>query len=278
MVAYPDIASAPRSEARRRTFRFMGIAAVTSGLTVLGLEIAAGRLIPFFFGSTYADAVLPARILLVSALLLGVRRVLGDCARGAGRPVVGSAAEAASWVALIPALAFLAPTHGIVGVAWAVFAASCVSAVTAVVFAFAPRGQPDWRRVVSYAATGVPRCCSRLSSRRGCHVECRRCDGGRDGDVGVGIAMLLAQPGLIGDSIYSIRRSVWVSCSLWFSCCDPRTYLAALTTIILGTTSDRRCRARPSSLLLESGRLFLDTAGCHRAWSALLGSTAREAL
>ncbi len=279
MVAYPDIAAAPRSEARRRTFRFMGIAAVTSGLTVLGLEIAAGRLIPFFFGSTYADAVLPARILLVSALLLGVRRVLGDCARGAGRPVVGSAAEAASWVALIPALAFLAPTHGIVGVAWAVFAASCVSAVTAVVFAFAPRARLDWTRVVSYAAPVCLAVAAGLALGEFVTLSVDVVTVAAMVASAVGIAMLLAQPGL-DRRLRSTQPDDRCGC-------DARCGFRGAT----------RLRTWRRSLLLSWARHPIGGAARGRhlccwnlgvcSWiprdvsarrSALLGSTAREAL
>jgi hypothetical protein len=44
-----------------------------------------------------------------------------------GRPDLGSMAEVLSWVVLVPALAVLAPTHGVLGIAWSLVGASLAS-------------------------------------------------------------------------------------------------------------------------------------------------------
>jgi O-antigen/teichoic acid export membrane protein len=55
---------------------------VLTGAVVLVLEILAGWLVPFFFGSEFEDAVLITRILLLGTFFWGVRRVLTDITSG----------------------------------------------------------------------------------------------------------------------------------------------------------------------------------------------------
>ncbi|MGE0544878.1 MAG: O-antigen polymerase, partial [Dehalococcoidia bacterium] len=74
-----------------------------------------------------------ARILLLSGLLLGVRRVLSDAARGAGYPTLGSIAEIVAWLALLPALGILGPLLGLEGIALALVAAAAVSLGAAII-------------------------------------------------------------------------------------------------------------------------------------------------
>jgi O-antigen/teichoic acid export membrane protein len=93
----------------------------------VALELAAGRLVPFFFGADFADSVSVARILVVAAVLFGIRRVLIDVSLGAGRPLAGTVSELVAGVALVAAMAALVPPFGVDGVAAAVVAGAAAS-------------------------------------------------------------------------------------------------------------------------------------------------------
>jgi O-antigen/teichoic acid export membrane protein/O-antigen ligase len=119
MVAYPSVASVNDPQAaRRRMWRYVGLAALISVLLIAPLEMMAGVLVRFFFGDEFAGAESITRILLLGTLFVGVRRVLADGARGAGYPGLGTVAEVASWMSFLPALALLLPL-GVRGVALA---------------------------------------------------------------------------------------------------------------------------------------------------------------
>jgi O-antigen/teichoic acid export membrane protein len=97
--------------------RFVLAGALLTVGVVAALEMLAGRLVPLFFGASYAPAVDVTRFLLVSASFASMRKLLSDCAQGAGYPSFGSLAEIVSWTVLVPALALLTPRFGINGVA-----------------------------------------------------------------------------------------------------------------------------------------------------------------
>ena len=129
MIALPQVARA-RGAARALDFRrYVVFTILLTGLAVLALEILAGWLVPVFFGSEFEDAVLVTRILLIGTFFWGVRRVLTDAASGSGRPGLGSIAELASWIAVVPALAVLTPRWGVEGVAAAMTISSAASLV-----------------------------------------------------------------------------------------------------------------------------------------------------
>ncbi len=131
LVAFPHVAGASRTrEDEMRQFLWFSIA--LSGAAALVLELASGWLVPFFFGQEFAEAIPLTRILLLGAFLDGVRRVLTDTSSGIGRPGLGSIAEVASWVVLVPALVLLMPPWGITGVAAATAVSSAASLLTLV--------------------------------------------------------------------------------------------------------------------------------------------------
>jgi O-antigen/teichoic acid export membrane protein len=118
IVAFPHVAAHNDLRlARRAIWRFVTLALVVCGAIVGALEAAAGWLVPLFFGDEFAEAVDITRILLISTLLVGIRRVLADAVRGAGNPGLGALAEVAAWISLFPTLAILAPIAGVEGVA-----------------------------------------------------------------------------------------------------------------------------------------------------------------
>jgi O-antigen/teichoic acid export membrane protein len=128
-IAYPVTASR-RTRAGKRTtiLRFLLAGGLLSFAVVVALELLAGRLVPFFFGDEFAPAVDVTRLLLLSAFFASMRKLLADCAQGAGYPLLGSVAEIVSWAILVPSLILLTPRYGVEGVAGSMvlaYAASC---------------------------------------------------------------------------------------------------------------------------------------------------------
>lgn len=118
MVAYPRIAAeADADAARRAMWRFFWLTVVICALVIAPIWASAGLLVPFFFGKDFSAAVPVTRILLVGAACFAPRRILTDATRGLGLPHLGSIAEVASWLALIPTMLLLAPRWGIEGIA-----------------------------------------------------------------------------------------------------------------------------------------------------------------
>ncbi len=134
MVVYPQVASQPDSRiAWRYAWKMFAVSAAVSTSAAVALAAAAGYLVPFFFGNEFRGAIEVARILLIGAAFLAARRVLSDGARGLGRPMTGTIAEAISWIWLAPAVVVLAPRLGVTGVAIAFASASFVSLAVALV-------------------------------------------------------------------------------------------------------------------------------------------------
>jgi O-antigen/teichoic acid export membrane protein len=127
MIALPHVAGTDVGRRRAESRSFVLFSTVTTAVVVVVLEVSAGWLIPFFFGSEFEDAVPITRILLVGSFLWGIRRVLSDSASGAGRPGLASAAELASWITVVPAVAVLLPLWQAEGVAVAMAIASATS-------------------------------------------------------------------------------------------------------------------------------------------------------
>lgn len=108
LVGYPHVAAAREGhDTARLIMRFMLTTLVLCGATVGIIEFGLPIVVPIMFGSAFHAAIGVARILLISALLFALRRVLSECARGAGRPGLGSVAEVISLVTLFPAVALL---------------------------------------------------------------------------------------------------------------------------------------------------------------------------
>jgi Na+-driven multidrug efflux pump len=93
------------------------------------LAVTSHTLVRFFFGQEFAAAGSIMRVLLLSAVLFSLRRVLNDCARGLGKPEFGAVAELSSWLTAVPALAILATQWHEVGVAWSMVLVPTVSCV-----------------------------------------------------------------------------------------------------------------------------------------------------
>jgi O-antigen/teichoic acid export membrane protein len=136
MVVFPRVAQRLNSGGARSVAREAIAATVLlAGGTVVLLELSMGRLIPFFFGDAYLQAIPAARILLVAALCFSLRRVLSDALRGADNPIAGTVAELVAWgayaIVIVPMVlaweatgaALAAAIASALGLAWIALAA-----------------------------------------------------------------------------------------------------------------------------------------------------------
>jgi O-antigen/teichoic acid export membrane protein/O-antigen ligase len=120
MVAYPHVASqSDETAGRRALWRYFFIGLATAAVVIGVLEVGSASLVALFFGDQFQAATPIARVLLLATLFMCARRVLTDGVNGLGRPGLGTIAEVASWVLLVPTIAVFLPTQGAVGVALA---------------------------------------------------------------------------------------------------------------------------------------------------------------
>jgi O-antigen/teichoic acid export membrane protein len=118
LVAAPHVASLhdPRDQLRA-TWRFFWLTVAVCGAATLLLIAGMPWLLPFLFGNEYSGAVGIARILVLGAFFLAIRRVLADAARGYGLPTVASLAEILTFVWFVPAVLILSAALEAKGVA-----------------------------------------------------------------------------------------------------------------------------------------------------------------
>jgi O-antigen/teichoic acid export membrane protein len=128
MVAYPAVASIRDLATGTRILwlHVLWVGTLTSAIAIV-LVPAMPWLLPFLFGDPFAPAVMPAQVLVIGSVFLGVRRVLGDALRGLGLPGPSSVAELASWIGLLTLLPIFASQVGILGVAIALTVSWAIS-------------------------------------------------------------------------------------------------------------------------------------------------------
>ena len=132
-VAYPNIAaSTDRRHLRRTIVASASAVLILSGMVVVPLEALLPWLVPLLFGTAFKASVGIARVLLLYGVLAGMRRVLGDCARGAGLPALSTLDELSALLCLVPSMLVLVG-HGITGVAWAMVISASVGLSVVVV-------------------------------------------------------------------------------------------------------------------------------------------------
>jgi O-antigen/teichoic acid export membrane protein len=134
LLATPVVAGKPRHrDAVRTMWRFFWISIPFYMFLVVLLWLGAPQLVNFFFGSDFGQAAGISRILLVATALYCARRVLSDSARGAGYPTIGSIAEVASLMGVVPFFAVALPIWGLDGVAYSLIASSMIALAVLVV-------------------------------------------------------------------------------------------------------------------------------------------------
>jgi O-antigen/teichoic acid export membrane protein len=165
-VNYPTIASQREAKlATRSLWVFFWLTLAATLLVVVPLWLAAGFLVPFFFGGAFKGSVSVTRILLIGAVFAAARRSLGDGLRGSGHPAAATIGEIASWLWLVPSLAVLVPFFGMNGVALALAGSYAASLLTLAALAVRYRGL-KLSSALAIAPRFAWRCLDLLSVRR----------------------------------------------------------------------------------------------------------------
>lgn len=142
IVAYPRVAAQPDQSAAHATlWRFVLGTSVVCLVLAGSLAATVRWLLPFFFGPEFSGAVALTQILLGSAVLMSIRRILTDASRGLGLVGLGSVSETVSWALLLPLLPLLSLRYGAVGAALALVASSTVSLAVQMIGVLRHRGR-----------------------------------------------------------------------------------------------------------------------------------------
>lgn len=127
-VAAPTLAAAGITNRRPLLKKYIAIGTLLTFFAAAVLETVVKWLVPLLYGDAFRPAISLAQLLIVAGAFMAIRRLMSDCARGIGRPGLGSQAEVASWVVLVPAFVVLVPIFGRLGVGAAVLASAAASA------------------------------------------------------------------------------------------------------------------------------------------------------
>ena len=156
-VFYPKFAKDRRSRALENARRLIPKAAVLTAGAIVPLWIAAGFVIPTFYGSRFGSAVTPTRIILLGLALDGVAGVIAAFLYGVGRPGLYSLAISVGLGATLLLDLLLIPPFGTVGAATASAVAYLTTAL-ALVGIFWWLGRPEraarWDDAVPSADAG----------------------------------------------------------------------------------------------------------------------------
>ena len=116
-VFYPKFARERRAAAVESARRLIPKVALFSAAVLVPLWLAAGFVIPGFYGSDFSSAVTPTRIILFGLLLDGVSGVITGFLYGVGRPGLNSLAMGAGLAATVGLDLLLIPRFEAVGAA-----------------------------------------------------------------------------------------------------------------------------------------------------------------
>lgn len=127
-VALPSVAAATgRSGQNRQATEIFRFAILLTCLIASFIAIAASPLVVAVYGSAFLGAVPIIRILCIAMVAAALRQVLGDCLRGAGRPLQATISEVASWGVTVAGLGLLVSAEGAIGAAVAVSIGYCTA-------------------------------------------------------------------------------------------------------------------------------------------------------
>ena len=133
-VLYPRFTKDGPANALVRARRLLPRAGLLTAGLIVPLWIAAGFVIPAFYGSAFEPAVLPARIILLGLALEGVGGVITGLLYGVGRPGLNSWAMAVGFVATLALDLLLIPPFEANGAAAASAVAYLASGLALVIF------------------------------------------------------------------------------------------------------------------------------------------------
>jgi O-antigen/teichoic acid export membrane protein len=157
-VLYPRFTKDGPVNALARARRLLPRAGLLTAGLIVPLWIAAGFVIPAFYGSAFEPAVLPARIILLGLALEGVGGVITGLLYGVGRPGLNSWAMAVGFVATLALDLLLIPPFEANGAAAASAVAYLASGLALVFFYWRlSRARPARTWGDRLAEAGAPR-------------------------------------------------------------------------------------------------------------------------
>ncbi len=119
-VAFPRISGEHRAEARLRQWgQLLRISVLLQIALTAALWWATPLIVRICFGSSFSASTMPARILLIASLPLGINLMLATGFRACNRPMTPSTAELISIAATAGGLWLLLARYGPEGAAWA---------------------------------------------------------------------------------------------------------------------------------------------------------------
>jgi O-antigen/teichoic acid export membrane protein len=140
-VTFTEVASALPHQQRRTIVRAVRRTVLVTGLIAGGLVVTASWVVPTVFGDAFVPGIGPARILLLSGVVLGINYVLSDGLRGLNHPARVAACEAAGLLVTSLLLWTLVPRLGVLGAALASLGAVC--AISCLLFLQVRRSLPS---------------------------------------------------------------------------------------------------------------------------------------
>jgi O-antigen/teichoic acid export membrane protein len=117
-LVFPKVTGQSADQQRHVTCFYSRLNTMATTGAGLALLLTIPALIPLIYGGEYRPSILPALVLTVGTLFVGVGQVWAGSLRGLGKPGEPARAEAISLVVTVIGLTLTLPLWGIMGAAW----------------------------------------------------------------------------------------------------------------------------------------------------------------
>lgn len=126
-LAFPKVTNKPPEEQRRVTGLYSRLNTTITVILGIGLMLMIPWLIPLLYGREYIPSIVPAEILTIGAIFVGIGQTWAGSLRGLGYPAGPAKAEIISLVATVIGLALTLRPFGIMGASVTSLAAYFIS-------------------------------------------------------------------------------------------------------------------------------------------------------
>jgi O-antigen/teichoic acid export membrane protein len=126
-LVFPRVAAANSTEKRNLVLKYSKINATLTFISGVGLVLVNPWLIPLIYGPAYRPSIIPAQILTIAAVIVGIAVCWSSSLRGLGHPIIPAKAEFIALFFTLIGLLLTLPTFGILGASWTSLAAYTVS-------------------------------------------------------------------------------------------------------------------------------------------------------
>jgi O-antigen/teichoic acid export membrane protein len=127
ITSFPDMVKEDQALLHQKLCRFFRLTASSTFVGVILLGLLEPFLIPFLFGSLYMSAIVPAVILLPSALFGGLSNLVGGGLSSTGRTLHNTVADAVNVGTTLICMTLTLNTWGITGAAFSTLSGSFMS-------------------------------------------------------------------------------------------------------------------------------------------------------